>query len=384
LKLNSHNEWDPLKAVIVGTVEGFTPGLEIAHPQPGVLEAASEIVRKAYPQWYLDEVAEDLEELCKIFRQAGVLVIRPRWSEKTSGFQTPNWTAAGFDIYNVRDLHIVFGDMLVVSAPPSRFRLFETYAFQDMFYKHFFEDGLRWISAPLPRLKGEYLHEIQRAPSELEVMEEGLHQRLSLGLTETYHYLDEDEIIFDAANIIRAGRDVLFLVSSTGNRRAVAWLASVLGSDYRVHVTHTYRASHLDSTILPLRAGTVLLNGARVNGKTCPTIFNNWDCLYFTDVAPVPESEVEFHRTVRLPVHNELRELGVESQLAHVSSPWAGVNVMSIDPSTVLVHDRQSDMIRMLEGKRFNVVPVRMRHCYTMLGGLHCTTLDVIRDSRLT
>jgi len=29
-------------------------------------------------------------------------------------------------------------------------------------------------------------------------------------------------------------------------------------------------------------------------------------------------------------------------------------------------------------------VPVQMRHCYTMLGGLHCTTLDVVRDSVLS
>ena len=178
MKLNSHNEWDPLKAVIVGTVEGFAAGLELADPRPGVLEAAVKIAAKAYPQWYLDEVAEDLEGLCRLFQQAGVSVIRPCWSEKSPSFQTPNWIAAGFDIYNVRDLHIVFGDTLVVSAPSSRFRLFETYAFHDTFYRHFFEDGLRWISAPLPRLKGEYVHEIQRPPSNLEATEDCLHQTL--------------------------------------------------------------------------------------------------------------------------------------------------------------------------------------------------------------
>jgi glycine amidinotransferase len=383
LKLNSHNEWDPLKAVIVGTVEGFAAGLEFVDPHPGAIEAAVKIAAKAYPQWYLDEVAEDLEGLCKLFQQAGVSVIRPRWSEELPSFRTPNWTATGFDIYNVRDLHIVFGDTLVVSAPSSRFRLFETYAFHEAFYRHFFEDGLRWISAPLPRLKGEYVHEIQRPPSDLEETEDCLHQRLSHGLSQTYHYLDEHEIIFDAANIIRVGRDVLFLVSSTANRKAATWLTNVLGSDYRIHVTHTYRASHLDSTILPLRPGKVLLNGARVNEGTCPRIFGSWDRVYFTDVAPVPESEVEFHRAVRLPIYNELRTLGVGSQLAHISSPWAGLNVMSLDPNTVLVHDQQTGLIRALEAKGFTVVPVRMRHCYTMLGGLHCTTLDVVRNSNL-
>ena len=29
----------------------------------------------------------------------------------------------------------------------------------------------------------------------------------------------------------------------------------------------------------------------------------------------------------------------------------------------------------------YNVIPVRMRHMYTMLGGLHCSTLDTVRKS---
>lgn len=150
-----------------------------------------------------------------------------------------------------------------------------------------------------------------------------------------------------------------------------------------MHVTHTYRSSHLDSTILPLRLGVVLLNGARVNEETCPSAFQDWDKLYFTEMAPVPETEVEFHKSVRIPIYEKLLEKGVASTINHISSPWAGLNVMSIDPKTVLVHDRQAEMIKMLESKKFTVVPVRMRHCYTMLGGLHCTTLDVVRDSTL-
>ena len=176
---------------------------------------------------------------------------------------------------------------------------------------------------------------------------------------------------------------MLFLVSSTGNRKAAAWLASVLGPDYRVHVTRAYRSSHLDSTILPLRPGTVLLNGARVNEGNCPSIFDNWDRILFTDVAPVPEFELEFHRSVRMPIYRALRELGIDSSLGHISSPWAGLNVLSVGPDVVFVHDRQTAMIRALEARKFTVVPVRMRHCYTMLGGLHCTTLDVVRDSVL-
>lgn len=357
------------------------PGLEYQRPDADVCAKARTLVRQAFPQWYLDEVGEDLADLCDLFKKANVEVLRPRWDEGSPYFETPNWAAEGFDIYNVRDLHIVFGNTVVSSAPSARFRQFESFALRDLFYDHFFEDGFRWITAPMPRLRGEYLHEIQRPPTTLEAVEDRIHRQLSAGLGEKYHYLDDDEVIFDAANIIRLGTDVLFLVSSTGNRKAVRWLREVLGSDFVVHETHAYRSSHLDSTILPLREGCALINGARVSDSTCPEVLKSWDKLVFTEMAPVPDAEVEFHRTTRLPVFHQLKELGVESHLEHMSSPWAGLNVMSLDPKTVLVHDRQTAMIKALEGHGFTVVPVPMRHCYTMLGGLHCTTLDVVRTS---
>ena len=380
MKLNSHNEWDPLKAVVVGSVEAFSPGLEVEKSNRSVLERARVIARTAFPQWYLDEVAEDLEDLCGIFRQAGITVLRPAWTEASEEFETPNWAACGYDLYNVRDLHVVFGDTLIVSAPSSRFRLFENVGMRALFYEHFFDEGFRWICAPTPRLQGTFLRELEREPNPLEAIEDSLHQQLGRGLTETFHRLDDDEIIFDAANIIRLGQDVLFLISSTGNPKAAAWLQNILGPDYRVRITHTYRSSHLDSTILPLRSGTVLLNGARVTDATCPAVLSSWDKIYFTDVAPVPASETDFHRDVRIPVYNQLRALGVASSLNHISSAWAGLNVLSLDPQTVLVHDQQSGLMKTLEAKGFTVIPVRMRHCYTMLGGLHCTTLDVNRQ----
>jgi len=67
---------------------------------------------------------------------------------------------------------------------------------------------------------------------------------------------------------------------------------------------------------------------------------------------PVPEAEVAFHRDVRLPVLHELRAMGVDSALEHISSPWAGLNDLSLAPSTVLVHDQQVPLIRKISLSR--------------------------------
>ena len=37
----------------------------------------------------------------------------------------------------------------------------------------------------------------------------------------------------------------------------------------------------------------------------------------------------------------------------------------------------------MFENKGFTVIPVPMRHMYTQGGGIHCATLDTVRESRL-
>jgi N-dimethylarginine dimethylaminohydrolase len=54
-----------------------------------------------------------------------------------------------------------------------------------------------------------------------------------------------------------------------------------------------------------------------------------------------------------------------------------------LNPDTVVVDERQTNLIRLLEKHRFTVVPVKMRHIYTQGGGIHCATLDTVRESAL-
>ena len=75
--------------------------------------------------------------------------------------------------------------------------------------------------------------------------------------------------------------------------------------------------------------------------------------------------------------------MGFATNLRDMSSPWVGLNFLSIDPNTVVVDERQTALIKLLEKRKFTVVPIRMRHIYTQGGGIHCATLDTVRDSRL-
>ncbi len=66
-----------------------------------------------------------------------------------------------------------------------------------------------------------------------------------------------------------------------------------------------------------------------------------------------------------------------------MSSPWVGMNVLSLDSETVLIDERQTNLIKKLNEYKFKTIPVKLRHMYTQGGGIHCATLDTVRESRL-
>jgi hypothetical protein len=47
------------------------------------------------------------------------------------------------------------------------------------------------------------------------------------------------------------GRDILYLVSCTGNMMGYEWLKRVLGPEYRVHaLADIYEGTHIDTTMV--------------------------------------------------------------------------------------------------------------------------------------
>jgi arginine deiminase len=126
-----------------------------------------------------------------------------------------------------------------------------------------------------------------------------------------------------------------------------------------------------------------MLNSARVNQDNCPRIFEKWHKIWFEDVAPTPQTELDFQKTVRDPLAKQLEAMGFETNLNDMASPWVGMNFLSIDPHTVLVDERQIALMKVLEKHQIMPVPVRMRHMHTQSGGIHCTTLDTVRESKL-
>ena len=72
--------------------------------------------------------------------------------------------------------------------------------------------------------------------------------------------------------------------------------------------------------------------------------------------------------------------MGVETTIGQLTSPWIGLNLLVIRPGLVMVTNPQPALERELARHGIEAIPIRMRHAFSMQGGLHCTTLDLERD----
>ena len=338
-KINSNTEWGTLKEVILGRAENAqipkTKKHDIHCVDYANYETVSGLPSGLYPEKVIQETVEDLEIFQRQLESTGIKVVRPDVINLDLLCATPNWTSDGYYMYCPRDSVLTIGDTLIETPMPLRARYFETLAYKSIF-KEYFNNGSGWISAPKPEL------------------DDKLYDRTDLSKPT----LTEYEIAFDAANVIKCGKDIFYLVSNSGNRLGATWLQKTLGEKYNVHVMdNIYAYVHVDTTILPLAPGVVLLNPSRVNDSNLPTYFKSWKKIWAED--PIPTPYLEHYAP---------------------ASPWLGMNVLSISEKLVAVEKNQVPLIKQLEKNGFDVMEVTMRHCRTLSGGPHCVTLDTVRD----
>lgn len=336
MKIHSCNEWDPLRTVVVGDATGARfPLRDHMFDYNKVVTSWKETPHPFgdFPQTIIDEANEDLQDLADTLQNLGVEVLRPGQRNFSQMVSTMDWSTDGMYNYCPRDVLLVIDDLVIECPMSYRSRQDEAICYDDI-RRSAINSGARWISAPRPRL----------LTSEIYVQDDDL-------------IMTEQEPIFDAANVCRVNDDLLYLVSSSGNRLGAAWLQNILGSRYRVHILENiYSAAHIDSTITVLKEGTVVLNASRVNEQNCPEIFQTWDKIYVDDVVPNGFYQYPY------------------------ASKWIALNMLSVDPHTVICDEQQTDLIKILEKKRFTVVPLRLRHSRTLGGGFHCVTLDLERS----
>jgi N-dimethylarginine dimethylaminohydrolase len=339
----SCNEWDQLEEVIVGNpLHARFPTADRSSQMAEFSDRSlAEIPQGAFPQRVIEETQEDLNEFARILEDLGITVKRPQTWPHEAKFSTIHWEAHGYYNYCPRDVLLVIGNQIIETPNVIRSRAQETFSYRTLLIDYL-KSGAKWYSAPKPMLLDSLFETDLGKPTPRN-----------------------DEPAFDAANVLRFGRDLIYLVSATGNEMGGYWLQSILGDEFRVHLFKgVYYGSHVDSTLVALRPGLILCNPARVNNDTLPEILKQWKIIY----SPPMEN------TDRYDADYLAKSIG---------SDWIDMNAFSINPNLVVVDRNQPALIKLLEKQGLDVIPLKLRHSKMLGGGPHCVTLDIRRNGTL-
>lgn len=354
----SYNEWDPLEEVIVGIVDGamisswhtihratVLPGQE---KQLDNLSKRTEKQPLPYPEWLVQAATKCLDEFVHILESEGVVVRRPEVVDYSTSFRTPSWEVMnGFCAANPRDAFLVIGNEIIEAPMADRGRYFESWAYRSLL-KEYLKAGAKWSAAPKPQLLDALYDPDYKIPKPGEEMR---------------FVITEFEPTFDAADFVRLGRDIFVQKSHVTNSLGIEWVQRHLGDEYRVHVIESRcpQALHIDTTLVPLAPGKVLINPVNLDVNNLPDYFKSWDIL----IAPEPD---------RTP----MTLYGTK-----VISNWVNMNILSLDEERVIVEKSQESMIRALKDWGFKPIPCDFESYYPFLGSFHCATLDIRRRGTL-
>jgi N-dimethylarginine dimethylaminohydrolase len=319
----STNEWNPLKKVVVGVADyAKIPPLDISLRTVNYADVKDEstIPSGQYPVQVIQEANEDLNTFANFLKGEGVEVVRPNRTPEVEYYN-----------YCPRDTVFVYGDKQL--ATPNSLRAREN----------------------------EYVHMQQHLPN-LDIAPryyDKMYNTDCVGDPDTLA-LNETHPMFDAANVIRANDDILYLVSNSGNKNGARYLQEWLGNKATVHTLEgVYSYMHIDSTVTFLREGLMLLNPSRIKSiDQMPKAFQNWDVIW----CPEPEP---------IGWYGNYRN----------SSDWISMNLFSVNPNLVAVEEHQTPLRKELEKYGIECAMLPMRQSITLGGCFHCVTLDLEREN---
>ncbi len=354
--VSSWNEWDPLKHVIVGRADGCC----IPAPEPALDAKVPEDsdMRGQYgprPQETVDRANALLDDFAAMLEKRGIIVDRPTPLDFNQPTATPDWkTETMFGCMPPRDVLLTVGKEILEATMSYRCRWFEYLCYRPLLQRYYNDDpAMRHESAPKPRLTDEDYRP--------DYLSEKIGEQKRLEWTaDKYFVTTEEEPLFDAADVLRFGKDLVVQHGFTTNLKGIDWLQRHF-PDHRVHAVNfpgDPYPIHIDATFTPLRPGLLLNNPQRRLPDDQRALFekNGWEIV---DAAQ--------------PAHNAPPPLCY-------SSVWLSMNVLVLDPKTVCVEKSEVYQAEQMDKLGMNVVEVELRDAYAFGGGLHCCTADVLRE----
>lgn len=352
MSINVHTEWGKLKEVVVGSVFNATDhNVDISFKlffndniQDIFLKSSIHLQKKL-----IAERQNDLDAFASVLQSLGIIVHRPEKLQNVCEFKTPYFSDHQSPSDNPRDQVFIYQNKIIETPSIWRKRYFENDLLKKIFYQKF-NEGADWISAPKPMMKNEsYDLEYARINNNCNI-DWSYHDSLK----KSY------EIMFDGAQCLKFGKDILMNVANKNHELGYKWLSRTLGPDVKIHPV-SFCDHHIDSMLMPIDEGIMLISSGKMESlvEKLPTALKKW-------------------KKIVVPIKNN------SSYDVNLASGSINTNVLPIGNKTIITFNESNELEPIfrdvLEKNNINIIHCRLRHSRLFGGGAHCVTLDLNRD----
>ncbi|PIK14015.1 hypothetical protein [Halobacteriovorax sp. JY17] len=344
-----YTEWDPLREIIVANcynINRINVDLSFKYFFHENLKDGFVKNSISLQQKIVEQRQEDLDSFSDFLIKKKIEVSRPQKLEEIKKFNTPEFSDWTCPVINPRDQVLVYGNEIIETSCIWRMRYFENDLMKDSFRKYFLK-GSRWICSPRPVMNDEsYDFEFK---DDLDEIANGPFKNF--------------EIMFDGAQCLKFGKDILMNISNRNHYLGYLWLRGHLGEDVKIHPV-CLTDHHIDGMLMPLAPGVVLINSSSMKQK----------------IERLPK-ELQKWKYIQVPVPHDA-PCGIDE--TYLASQNINVNILSLSEKEVVTFNEDGNpdhaLAETLAKNGFNVHTVKLRHSRLFGGGLHCSTLDMVRD----
>jgi hypothetical protein len=333
--------WDPLKEVIVGNCFPGASNNNLAR--------------------ILQETKQDLDSLADYLIKLGITVHRPTVTQfpreiNLGAFKIDYPTAPIVP----RDQYFVYGDSIYQTYTSMPDRYLDSVNYYDIF-KQFFDRGHNWLSMPPPKL-------------------DTLVDKWWANGEHVYHTQLKDKVLWHTATMFKCGDKLITNLKGPGNKAGLEWMNRNLPANTIVDAGPTYQNGfgHIDHGWFMVSDDLVFC----VNKNWVPYPLRN------TQIVELEDCFEKFDDTKFIADYQSTDGKYSDEWINKWLTQWKGYaqevffdsNVLVIDSQNVLFSNHQPRIFKRLEEHGINCHVVPQRHSLFWEAGIHCLTLDLVRE----
>jgi glycine amidinotransferase len=255
-----------------------------------------------------------------------------------------------------RDILITLGDTIVEAPTSIHTRYFESEYYKPLLYSLWKQDShMKWIQPPKPTCSLTHMFD------DIDYWKKVNAEDFNKSIFKNNGYktnLNENEIAFDAADLIRMGKDIFYKKSASANNQGFNWLRRTF-PHLRFHMMHfpTDGSYHLDVSLIPLRPPTSGSHGLVLLNENCQPLASEMKLFIDNDWRPI------WAPTYSNP---NIAPLALCTANLHM-------NLLSLNDHCVIIEECETALYRFLHDELgFDVITCPLRILNEFGGGIHC------------